>query len=96
MQLSKLQELRKQPINDLNTIESVEIIDWVNGRLTAINHALNKATLLSNGDELDQQGITDLNQFCSDRIVLFASSSNELDRGLLEGYLAVKNYILNV
>lgn len=94
MQLSELEALRSNAINELNTIESVEIIDYVNGKLTAINHAINKAMMLSDGNKLNQQGITDLNQFCSDRIALFINLPSELDKGMCEGYLTVKNYIL--
>lgn len=94
MQLSELDKLKNAVINELNTIESIEIIDYVNGKLTAINHSINKALTLSINDELDQQAITDLNQFCSDRLELFRNSPNELDKGMADGYKLVKNVIL--
>jgi hypothetical protein len=95
VKLSELESLRNNATKELNTIESVGNIDYANGKLTAINHVLNKAVMLSNNSELDQQEITDLNQFCSDRMVMFLGSSDSLDIGMLNGYLAVKNYILN-
>lgn len=95
MRLQELESLRDNVTKELNTIESVENIDYINGKLTAINHAFNKAMMLSNENQLDQQGITTLNQFCSDRMGFFANSSNDLDKGMYEGYLAVKNYIIN-
>ena len=79
MQLSDLELLRDNATKELNTIESIDIIDHVNGKLTAINHAFNRAITLSKKDELDQQGITELNQFCSDRMAIFSNSLNDLD-----------------
>lgn len=96
MQLSELEQLRDNATKELNTIESIETIDYVNGKLTAINHAFNKAITLSSNSKLTQQGITDLNQFCSDRMMLFSGSTNQLDKGMCDGYLTVKTFLMSV
>jgi len=92
MNVSDLSALQKQFLNSANTIQSPHTVDYFNGGTVAIAHIINIATAMG-GASLNKDQLMMLYQFCSDRMMRFSPASEDLDKGIVDGYAFVKSAI---
>lgn len=94
MLVSDLEQVKESFLADLNTIEPSSTVDFYNGAQTACQQVVNRARVLAQNLELTADSLTQLNQFCADRIARFTPPEDEVEAGLLEGYDRMKQAII--
>jgi hypothetical protein len=95
MELTTLEKLKLDIFKLLNTIESVDSIDYNNGVNVASEFIYNQASKLTIDGVLDTNSLTALNQLCSDKIMRYTPYQDKMEHGMIDGYQKMKDAILS-